>query len=141
MPAIPEVDLTPYLQSPDSEQASAAIEQLSLACRTHGCAGVTGHGFDEKRLADAFAEINRFFQLPAEDKNRAPPAPNHGYASPGMEKVYEAHEVEDESRIKEKRKVIDLKVRKGSLSIYLSLMRAFEHAFVCCSCWERKFAY
>ena len=118
-PAIPIVDISAFVAGSPKQQQQAA-DQLTEACRTLGFATITGHGVSPKILQEAFDWSKRLYDLPHEDKMRAPhppgSMPHRGYSHPGLEKVYSRKEREgiDEEvdRGKSLRKVMDFKVSK-----------------------------
>jgi len=63
---LPVLDLTRLDAGP--EQAAAFRDELRAATHEVGFFYLTGHGIPESVVADAFAEAERFFALPEEDK-------------------------------------------------------------------------
>ncbi|EIN10878.1 Clavaminate synthase-like protein [Punctularia strigosozonata HHB-11173 SS5] len=70
-----------------SQIANAIVD----ACRQVGFVYIIGHGIDAATLEAAFAIAKRLFDLPIEDKMKAPHpsggAVHRGYSYPGLEKV------------------------------------------------------
>ena len=100
--SIPTVDLSPFTNTTDQDSDSArlqAAKALVNACHSLGFVKIKGHGFSDDELASAFAFVKKLFDLPLEDKMKAPhPAghfPHRGYSGVGMEKVYHHHGTED----------------------------------------------
>lgn len=76
---IPRVDLGPLIDGSDKARAAEAIGK---ACREVGFLYIENHGVPPDLVARTFAEAERFFALPTEDKMRVAMArsPNHrGY--------------------------------------------------------------
>ena len=118
-PTIPLVSLAAF-NSPNSTESElqAAADKLVEACHRFGFVAIEDHGVPEDLLDEAFAYTKKLFDLPHEDKMKAPhPAggqPHRGYSPPGLEKVYSKDElVSDEvkeSAGKSLRKISDFKV-------------------------------
>ncbi|KAK4210213.1 Clavaminate synthase-like protein [Rhypophila decipiens] len=75
----------------DRERVHAA-KDLVEACRTQGFVKIRGHGLTQAEVDDAFTWVKRLFDLPEEEKLRAPHPPGNmphrGYSGIGLEKVY-----------------------------------------------------
>jgi isopenicillin N synthase-like dioxygenase len=67
---VPVIDIAPFLAGESSAKAATA-RAFDAACRDTGFLVVTGHGVPAELIADAFAEFHAFFDLPAEEKDRA----------------------------------------------------------------------
>ncbi|EXJ71524.1 uncharacterized protein A1O5_05332 [Cladophialophora psammophila CBS 110553] len=116
---IPIVDLSPFtspsLSADTSHEARLkAAQKLVRACRDVGFVYVKNHGVPEDELAKAFALSKRFFDLPMEDKMKAPHPPgwvvHRGYSWPGLEKVSGAmSKQDDEDAVRKLREVQDYK--------------------------------
>lgn len=65
MAALPIIDLAPLRLTPDSSAARATIAELTAACRAPGFCYLTNHGIDPEVEAAAQHAANRFFALPA----------------------------------------------------------------------------
>lgn len=89
---IPCIDLSPISNGGSREEVLKASQSLFEALKQFGFANVAGHGVSDELLAEAFAWSKKLFDLPHEDKMKAPhPAqfhPHRGYSAPGVEKVY-----------------------------------------------------
>ena len=66
---VPTVDIAPYLANPDSQEASAIIDEIRKACVSTGFFLITGHGVTKETQQAAFKAADRFFKLPFEEKN------------------------------------------------------------------------
>ena len=103
-PSIPIIDLSSFPTGSLSQRQRAA-KSLTEACQTLGFTYITGHGIPPSLLQEAFAWSKKLYELPQEDKMKAPhpaaPMPHRGYSAAGLEKVYskkaqEAAEEEEE---------------------------------------------
>ncbi|KAF2968201.1 hypothetical protein GQX73_g5399 [Xylaria multiplex] len=100
----------------DSEQVQAG-RALVAALHTQGFAQVIGHGLSQVEIDQALNWTKMLFDLPYEDKMKAPhppgSIPHRGYSGIGKEKVYSHDDVtadEDESDVgKSLRKISDFK--------------------------------
>lgn len=115
-PNIPIIDLTAFLspESPAEERLKVAQDLVS-ACRHVGFVYIKNHGVPQSELEQAFATSKKFYDLPTEQKMKAPHPPgwnvHRGYSWPGLEKVSSAmSEIDDEEAIKQLREVQDYKV-------------------------------
>ncbi|KAF7560184.1 hypothetical protein G7046_g3982 [Stylonectria norvegica] len=77
--AIPTIDLSAYLERPDSSDAGIVVEQIRTACATSGFFQLIGHGIPESLQQQAFGAAKTFFALPDEDKRRFSGKPGRGY--------------------------------------------------------------
>ena len=123
---VPTVDLSAFANPASSspEDRLAAGRALVAACHRFGLAKVKGHGIAQAELDDAFSWVKRLFDLPLDDKMKAPhpaaPMPHRGYSGLGLEKVYSKAEIDMDSQARsgdvEKglRKISDFKVRPPS---------------------------
>lgn len=114
--SIPIVDLAPF-SSPSStaEERRVAAEELVKACRDVGFVYIQNHGVSEAELDRAFRVSNKFYNLPQEEKMKAPHPPgwavHRGYSWPGLEKVSNVlSKADDEGSVKQLREVQDFKV-------------------------------
>lgn len=109
--AIPVVDLSPFSSSTNAEYRKKAAQDFTDACRRLGFVTVVGHGVSSKRLAEASSWSKKLFDLPFEDKTRAPHPPSNmphrGYSSPGLEKVYSKAEREQDEATKSSGKLLE----------------------------------
>ena len=137
-PFIPLVDLSPFTHEGAPETRVKASRDFCNACRNFGFANVIGHGVSESMLQEAFSWSKKLFDLPHEEKMKAPhPAssmPHRGYSPPGLEKVYSRDDLEEyESKGQQApslRKIQDFKVpehiQSSPVLILLSLPIAQE---------------
>lgn len=118
---IPIVDLSPFTNPSDNDTVTQAARletasALVSACRDVGFVYVSNHGVPQADLDRAFALSKAFYDLPTEEKMKAPHPPgwsvHRGYSWPGLEKVSGAiSEKDDEEFVKKLREVQDYKVR------------------------------
>ena len=84
------VDLSAFIYGEDLEQREKTARVLADCCRLNGCVGITGHGVPMELLERAFVMSKRLFDLPLEDKLKAPypegMTPHRGYSGVGREK-------------------------------------------------------
>ena len=115
-----------YLPSqPPSKAQIETAKALVSALSDLGVVYLTGHGLSGKRLAEAFALSKKLFDLPHEEKMKAPhpptSIPHRGYSGPGIEKVYSKAERDKDAAGggdgKELRRIGDFKVCMGNASI------------------------
>lgn len=89
---IPVIDLTCFGAGGSAQKQKATAEELYQACSRYGFVTLTGIGVSEDRLRDLFAYSKRLFDLPLDDKMKAPHPPGYmphrGYSHIGLEKVY-----------------------------------------------------
>ena len=104
-PSIPIIDLSLFSTGSLSRRQNAA-KSLTDACQNLGFTYISGHGISPSLLQEAFAWSKKLYDLPQDDKMKAPhpaaPMPHRGYSAAGLEKVYskkvqEAAEVEEGS--------------------------------------------
>ena len=115
--SIPVIDLSPFLLD-KSEHTQNAAKKFVNACHDLGFVYIRGHGISSDLLQEAFDWSKKLFDLPHEDKMKAPhPAssiPHRGYSHPGFEKVYSKQEMATndakESKGGSLRKIMDFKV-------------------------------
>lgn len=117
--AIPTVNLSSFTSptGTDAERLGAAQALVAVLHRL-GFAKLTGHGLAKGEMDDAFAWAKRLFDLPLEDKMKAPhpptPMPHRGYSAVGKEKVYSMEDLKSQIAAgrpdQELRKVGDFKV-------------------------------
>lgn len=86
---VPVVDLSAFTYGADLGQRKETARALAECCRLNGCVGITGHGVPTDLLERAFTMSNRLFDLPLEDKLKAPHpegmTPHRGYSGIGRE--------------------------------------------------------
>jgi isopenicillin N synthase-like dioxygenase len=117
---IPTVDLSSFTSSATTGASidiarQETAKQLARACHLNGCVGITGHGVSSELLKRGFEIAEKLFDLPMEDKLKAPhpkgSVPHRGYSAPGMEKAYTKEDLERDEDHKEKlRQIVDCKV-------------------------------
>ncbi|KAI9666156.1 MAG: hypothetical protein M1821_004091 [Bathelium mastoideum] len=111
---ISTVDLSPFTSNSELAVRKAAARELARCCRPHGCVGIVGHGVPRDLLAEAFRVAKTLFDLPMEDKMKAPHPkariPHRGYSAPGREKAFSDEEVSTNSEavVQAKRQILDL---------------------------------
>ncbi|OAP65114.1 hypothetical protein AYL99_01086 [Fonsecaea erecta] len=76
---IPTVDLTGYLNDPESSQAETIVTQIRTACTTSGFFQITGHGVPESLQKRVFAAAKALFDLPDEEKHKLSGKPGRGF--------------------------------------------------------------
>ena len=105
-----------HLESERLRAGKFLVESL----HSFGFVNITGHGLSEQEMEEALAWTKRLFDLPYEEKMKAPhPAgsmPHRGYSGIGKEKIYSHKDVtaRDTDRSgfgDELRKISDFKVR------------------------------
>ena len=111
---IPVVDFTEFTSDATLVRCKDIAQQLVSACKDVGFVYITGHGVPANTLAEAFAISKKFYDLPKEEKMKAPHPPgwaiHRGYSWPGLEKVSAAiSEKDDKEWIEKLREVQDYK--------------------------------
>jgi isopenicillin N synthase-like dioxygenase len=88
--SIPIVDLSPFTSGGDLESRRRAAKDLAEKGHINGSVGISGHGVSSDSLKAAFALVKKLFELPYEDKMKAPHpdavVPHRGYSGMGREK-------------------------------------------------------
>ncbi|EXJ91470.1 hypothetical protein A1O3_00018 [Capronia epimyces CBS 606.96] len=84
---IPTIDLSAYLQHPDSSDADTVVEQIRTACATSGFFQLVGHGIPKQLQDQAFAAARTFFDLPDEEKRKLSGNPSRGYELIGTQSL------------------------------------------------------
>jgi isopenicillin N synthase-like dioxygenase len=112
-PKIPVVDFSGW-GTEFSRQRIA--QEIVAACKKVGFVYIVNHSLSESMLDEALDWSMRFFELPQEEKLKAPHpegwAIHRGYSWPGLEKVSQAMSSgDDEKRVDQLREVADIKVR------------------------------
>ena len=113
---IPTVDLSAFTSGGDVQSREQAATELARCCRPHGCVAVTGHGVPSALLKEAFDMSKKLFDLPLEEKMKAPHPdafrPHRGYSAIGRERgaAKGAMDTKDEKRKEELKRVTDYKV-------------------------------
>jgi isopenicillin N synthase-like dioxygenase len=90
-PSVPIVDFTAFIPDAPLETRKRIAQDLVTACRQVGFVYIIGHGVPDSTLSRAFEISKKFYDLPIEDKMKAPHPPgwaiHRGYSWPGLEKV------------------------------------------------------
>jgi isopenicillin N synthase-like dioxygenase len=112
--SIPIVDFSAFTLEAPLETRLKIARDLVSACREVGFVYIANHGVPADTLAEAFSLSKKFFDLPKEDKMKAPHPPgwavHRGYSWPGLEKVSGAmSEKDDAAWIQRLRQVQDYK--------------------------------
>jgi isopenicillin N synthase-like dioxygenase len=115
---IPIVDLSPFTSSDANnlESRKKAAQELADKLQGNGYVGIIGHGVPPELLQKAFQTSKTFFDLPYEDKMKAPhpdgTVPHRGYSAIGREKGYAktAHDSGDDAQQDAELSLIDYKV-------------------------------
>lgn len=112
---IPIVDFSSWYKPQDKLTKLRVAKQLVDACQTVGFVYIINHSLPESVVDDAFDWSKRLFQLPREEKMKAPHpegwAIHRGYSWPGLEKVSQVMSTVDDERARRKlREVPDVKV-------------------------------
>lgn len=133
---IPVVDLSSFTSSTDTASQQRTAQQLREILPLNGSVGISGHGVSPDLLAKAFATSKELFDLPYEDKMKAPhpdgPTPHRGYSGTGRERAaakIEA-ETEDETKKEEYAKTTDIKV-------FIIAIRSCTYAWKLTKCTRR----
>lgn len=114
--SIPIIDLASFLkQDSTAELRLETARELVSACRNVGFVYIKNHGIPQSQLEQAFAFSKAFYDLPTEQKMKAPHPPgwsiHRGYSWPGLEKVSSMlSEADNEDVIKQLREIQDYKV-------------------------------
>jgi isopenicillin N synthase-like dioxygenase len=113
-PTIPIIDFSAFTLEAALETRLKVARDLVSACREVGFVYISNHGVPADALAEAFALSKKFFDLPKEDKMKAPHPPgwavHRGYSWPGLEKVSGAiSEKDNKAWIERLREVQDYK--------------------------------
>ncbi|KAI2777391.1 Clavaminate synthase-like protein [Daldinia loculata] len=118
---IQTVDISPLLTEASDSLADLELlragQALVRALHTLGFVKVTGHGIEKHEIETALAWSKKLFDLPYEDKMKAPHPPGNmphrGYSGIGREKVYSPADVEANAAAgnlaQELRKISDFK--------------------------------
>lgn len=97
---VPIIDITPFTSgSDDAEAQKRAARDFASKASINGCVGISGHGVSPELLAEAFAMSKKLFDLPYDDKLKAPHPdaliPHRGYSGTGRENAAQKTEGED----------------------------------------------
>ena len=113
---IPTVDLSAFTSSGDWRSRKNTAAELARVCRRYGCVAITGHGVPSSLLDEAFIMSKKLFDLPLEEKMKAPHPdavrPHRGYSAIGRERAAAkgAIDTDDKKRKEELKRVVDYKV-------------------------------
>ncbi|KAE8354075.1 hypothetical protein BDV28DRAFT_131831 [Aspergillus coremiiformis] len=112
--AIPIVDFSSWKNTQDQAYLLRTAQELVKACQTVGFVYIVNHPLPESVLDEAFDWTKRIFNLPREDKLKAPHPEgwevHRGYSWPGLEKATQKMPAEDYEEAKKKlREVPDAK--------------------------------
>lgn len=110
--AIPIVDFA--LWNSSSQDRQQVANDIVAACQKVGFVYIINHSLPEPLLDEAFQWSQRFFDLPQEEKLKAPHpegwSVHRGYSWPGLEKVSQAiSAADDDSRVQQLREIPDVK--------------------------------
>lgn len=110
---IPVVDFAGW-NTESSRQRIA--QEIVAACKKVGFVYIVNHSLPDLLLDEAFNWSKRFFELPQDEKLRAPHpegwAVHRGYSWPGLEKVSQAMSTgNDQEKTEQLREIMDIKVR------------------------------
>ncbi|MCJ1323187.1 hypothetical protein MMC15_008541 [Xylographa vitiligo] len=91
---IPVIDLSSFTtKGADSAAGRQTAKEAAEKFSNNGCLAITGDGVPPELLVEAFDLTRRLFDLPQEDKMKAPhPAgmvPRRGYSAPGKERAFQ----------------------------------------------------
>lgn len=114
--SIPVIDFTAWSNNASKEERHATSIQLVKACEEVGFAYIINHGVSQDLLDQAFAISIQLYDLPQEEKMKAPHPPgwahHRGYSWPGLEKVSAALSKDDnQALVADLRKTTDCKVK------------------------------
>lgn len=97
------MDLSPFFATNTEERALSQADRVKAgstlveALHSFGFVKVTGHGVSTQEINDALGWAKTLFDLPYEEKMKAPhppgPMPHRGYSGIGKEKVYSQDDV------------------------------------------------
>ena len=88
---IATVDMSAFVQASSPEEKQRTAKEFAEKCGRSGCLRITGHGIPLEMIRKAFAVTKEFYDLPHEEKNKAPHPPgfmpHRGYSGVGGEKA------------------------------------------------------
>lgn len=113
---IPVIDLARWKSESSQEDRLKIAKELVAACQEVGFVYIVNHGVPKETLDKAFEISKKLYDLPMEEKMKAPHPPgwavHRGYSWPGLEKVSAALSEKDDAKLVEQlREVTDCKVR------------------------------
>ena len=115
-PEIPTIDISVFTLGGSLESREKTAKEFAQCCRHHGCVGITGHGVPTALLAESFNTAKKLFDLPLEDKMKAPHpdgvTPHRGYSATGREQAAAkaAVDTNDQARKEQLSNITDYKV-------------------------------
>ncbi len=117
--AIPVIDFSAWSEKASKEERHAISMTLVKACAEVGFAYITNHGVPQDLLDQAFAISKQLYDLPQEEKIKAPHPPgwthHRGYSWPGLEKVSAAQSKDDnQALVADLRRTTDCKVKPAT---------------------------
>lgn len=87
---IPTLDISSFVFETDAKSRQYAAREFARKCARNGCLAIVGHGVSSELLGQAFAVSTQLFDLPYEEKMKAPHPdaliPHRGYSYVGREK-------------------------------------------------------
>ena len=102
--SIPVIDLSPFTSGSNLGSRRLAAKDLAGKLQTNGSIGICGLGISANELEKAFNVAKKLFDLPYEEKMKAPHpdalVPHRGYSGMGREKgaAKTALETDDEAQ-------------------------------------------
>lgn len=114
---VPIVDISPFTAAGDLDSCKQASKELAEKGQINGCVGISGHGVSAEMLKEIFKVAKKLFDLPYEDKMKAPhpegTTPHRGYSGMGSEKggAKTALEADGEVQEEEDKSSSDYRVR------------------------------
>lgn len=128
---IPIVDFAAWKPYSSLGHRLKVARDLVSACRSVGFVYIINHGMPKETLDKAFEITKALYDLPQEDKIKAPHPPgwahHRGYSWPGLEKVSAALSEKDDTKMVEQLRVVtDCKVwlsHRGWLDVRQLLLK------------------
>lgn len=113
--SIPIVDFEKWNSESLLEDRLQIAKDLAAACREVGFVYIVNHGVSPQLLDEAFAWSKKLYDLPKEEKMKAPHPPgfahHRGYSWPGLEKVSSVlSDKDDADMVTKLREISDFKV-------------------------------
>lgn len=113
--SIPIIDFAAWTSNASKDKRFALSTGLLRACKEVGFASIVNHGVPQCEVDEAFAISKRLYDLPHEEKMKAPHPPgwahHRGYSWLGLEKVSAAQSQQDDKALVDSlRTVTDCKV-------------------------------
>jgi isopenicillin N synthase-like dioxygenase len=111
---VPIVDVSPFTSKGTFESRKKVAQDLAAKAHINGCIGISGHGVSPELLEEAFAMTKKLFDLPYDEKMKAPhpdgPTPHRGYSGTGRERAAAKTAIEKWDGIEGEEKITDYKV-------------------------------